>query len=189
VFFQFFENHESKSKCRKTNGPFTIIPILVGSLSFSKELKYAKLLLPYASQPNTLFVISSDFCHWGSRFNYTPKADPTSNIPIHKHIETLDREGMTLIEECNASGFADYLKRTRNTICGRHPIGVLLHLFELLKESLTCTSPDKKRKTPFAESDIKFTHYEQSSKVVKDTESSVSYAAGRAHIFDSKQNT
>jgi predicted class III extradiol MEMO1 family dioxygenase len=29
-----------------------------------------ELLAPYLSDPGTLFIISSDFCHWGSRFNY-----------------------------------------------------------------------------------------------------------------------
>jgi predicted class III extradiol MEMO1 family dioxygenase len=31
------------------------------------------------------------------------------------------------IEGLRPDGFAAYLARTRNTICGRHPIGVLLH--------------------------------------------------------------
>lgn len=29
------------------------------------------LLAPYLDDPSNLFVISSDFCHWGSRFSYT----------------------------------------------------------------------------------------------------------------------
>jgi predicted class III extradiol MEMO1 family dioxygenase len=35
------------------------------------ETRYGALLAPYLSDPCNLFVISSDFCHWGSRFRYT----------------------------------------------------------------------------------------------------------------------
>ena len=36
---------------------------------------------------------------------------------------------MDLIETLNPSAFTDYLKKLGNTICGRHPIGVLLQVF------------------------------------------------------------
>jgi hypothetical protein len=35
------------------------------------EAKYGQLLAPYLADPSNLFIISSDFCHWGSRFKYT----------------------------------------------------------------------------------------------------------------------
>jgi predicted class III extradiol MEMO1 family dioxygenase len=35
---------------------------------------------------------------------------------------------MSLIEKQDADGFATYLAETHNTICGRHPIGVLLRV-------------------------------------------------------------
>ena len=35
---------------------------------------------------------------------------------------------MTLIEAHDAAGFEAYLKTHKNTICGRHPIAVLLHV-------------------------------------------------------------
>lgn len=35
---------------------------------------------------------------------------------------------MRLIEENNADGFSKYLSTYHNTICGRHPIGVLLRV-------------------------------------------------------------
>ena len=41
-----------------------IVPILVGALSTSKEVLYGKLLAPYLENPENLFIISSDFCHW-----------------------------------------------------------------------------------------------------------------------------
>lgn len=50
---------------------FTIVPILVGSLSTDREAQYGQLLSKYLADPHNLFVISSDFCHWGQRFRYT----------------------------------------------------------------------------------------------------------------------
>jgi len=35
------------------------------------EARYGKLLAPYLADPSNLFIISSDFCHWGSRFRFT----------------------------------------------------------------------------------------------------------------------
>lgn len=42
--------------------PFTIVPILVGNLSGSKEAEFGKILAPYLQDPANFFVISSDFC-------------------------------------------------------------------------------------------------------------------------------
>lgn len=36
---------------------------------------------------------------------------------------------MSIIETLNPAAFSDYLKRYNNTICGRHPIGVMLQVF------------------------------------------------------------
>ena len=80
-----------------------------------------------------LFIVSSDFCHWGDRFDFmylTEKVDKQSNT-ISKQIEKLDKEGIRCIVEQDADKFGEYLETTDNTICGRHPIGVLL---ECLKQ-------------------------------------------------------
>ena len=56
------------------HGPadFLLVPIMVGSLSPDAEAQYGRALAPYLSDPANVFVISSDFCHWGRRFAYTP---------------------------------------------------------------------------------------------------------------------
>lgn len=68
---------------------FTIVPILVGSLSAEKEACYGRILANYLADPQNLFVISSDFCHWGQRFRYTYY--DRSYGSIHQSIEGLDR--------------------------------------------------------------------------------------------------
>lgn len=77
------------SLCRSFKDAFTIIPILVGSLSPEKEAMYGRILAPYLADPQTLFIISSDFCHWGQRFRYTYY--DRSCGAIHKSIKNLDK--------------------------------------------------------------------------------------------------
>lgn len=48
---------------------FTIVPVLVGALSETKEQEFGKLFSKYLADPCNLFVVSSDFCHWG-KLNY-----------------------------------------------------------------------------------------------------------------------
>ena len=79
-------------------------------------------MLPYFEDERTLFVVSSDFCHWGKRFRFTHKFDEFTDEDIYKSIEKLDRQGMTLIEQQDLAGFQSYLSETKNTICGRYPI-------------------------------------------------------------------
>ncbi len=47
-------------------GQYTIVPILIGALKVRGEAEYGKLLSKYLLDPENLFVISSDFCHWGN---------------------------------------------------------------------------------------------------------------------------
>ena len=37
-----------------------------------RELLFGRVLSVYLDDPSNLFVISSDFCHWGEGFRYTP---------------------------------------------------------------------------------------------------------------------
>lgn len=90
---------------------------MVGQVPSEKLSDYAKALLPYFLDERTLFVVSSDFCHWGDRFQFTHKYD--DEPLIHKSIEKLDRLGMTKIESQSVAAFESYLKETKNTICGR----------------------------------------------------------------------
>ena len=164
-----------------------IVPILVGSISTSSEATYGKLLAPYLAAPRTLFVVSSDFCHWGIRFRYTyynhPSTGPTSldrsttpanGFPIYESIRELDHRGMDAIQFGAGKtageayeGFAGYLKETKNTICGRHPIGVLLGAAKELEE-----------KEGGGGWVLEWVRYEQSSACLTVRDSSVSYASG-----------
>lgn len=41
---------------------------MVGNITPEQEKAYGELLSPYFDDENTVFCISSDFCHWGARF-------------------------------------------------------------------------------------------------------------------------
>ncbi|KAJ3609910.1 hypothetical protein NHX12_022004 [Muraenolepis orangiensis] len=142
---------------------FSIVPVLVGALSESKEQEYGALFSKYLADPSNLFIISSDFCHWGQRFRYTYYDE--SQGEIYRSIENLDKMGMGIIEQLDPMSFTSYLKKYHNTICGRHPIGVLLNaVAELRKNGL--------------EMNFSFLNYAQSSECRNWQDSSVSYAAG-----------
>ena len=83
---------------------------MVGALTPEVEKKYGRLLSPYLEDSSHLFVISSDFCHWGRRFNYTNY--DRSHGPIYKSIEVLDKDGMATIESGEPQKFTEYLRKT-----------------------------------------------------------------------------
>lgn len=76
---------------------------------------------------------------------------------------------MDLIEKQDTAGFHKYLKDCRNTICGRHPIAILLQALDAIREQQLCP--------PTQEASIKFVQYAQSSKCRSQRDSSVSYAS------------
>jgi AmmeMemoRadiSam system protein B len=41
-----------------------IVPIVVGDITKEQELEYGRILAPYLAEEGTVFIASSDFCHW-----------------------------------------------------------------------------------------------------------------------------
>ena len=138
---------------------YSLVPILVGSLTTASEREYGAILAPFLSDPENLFVVSSDFCHWGARFRF--QHYDKSKGEIWESIRFLDRTGMSLIEKQDADGFVAYLKNFRNTICGRHAISVLLRAMEANPSTFS----------------VVFNKYAQSSACRRVSDSSVSYAS------------
>ncbi|MCX6910805.1 MAG: AmmeMemoRadiSam system protein B [Verrucomicrobia bacterium] len=112
---------------QRTLGRFSLVPLVVGDMTPRERATLAGALLPLWDE-RTLIVASSDFCHYGPSFDFEPfgKTD-------REHIARLDREGIERILALDADGFESYMARTRNTICGQAPIGVLLRLAKLRK--------------------------------------------------------
>jgi AmmeMemoRadiSam system protein B len=95
--------------------------------------------------------------------------DPT----IHESIAAVDLACMTAVHEGNHDGFADLIRKTGNTVCGRHPIGVMMAAVESLNQK--SGEDGEGRKGVF-----RFVRYERSSDVVSVRDSSVSYVSAFA---------
>lgn len=165
----------------------TIVPILIGDNSGPEEKQFGELLAPYLKEPENVFVISSDFCHWGTRFSYTayaPQGDvqqlqslarraaAPKDPPIHESIKQIDHLAMDAIESGDHDSFVENLRHTKNTVCGRHPIGVTMAALEILAKD---GAEDGKYR-------FKFVQYERSCLVDDARESSVSYASAYAIV-------
>lgn len=149
-----------------------VVPILISAADDEFLQRVAKAIKPYLDDPHTGVVVSSDFCHWGTRFSYTSytptghltdlresvtKGEP--GIPIHESIRALDMAGVDVLKSGSYRKWMDYLYITDNTICGAKPLAVLLLLVER---------------------GFVFSGYEQSGKVKDPHGSSVSYVSGHA---------
>jgi MEMO1 family protein len=97
-----------------------IIPGIVGFTDQPTAKKLAELLLELW-EPDTLWVISSDFTHYGRSFQYLPFTDN-----IAENLRELDLGAAELITNLDLDGFDKYLERTGATICGAAPIKILL---------------------------------------------------------------
>lgn len=174
-----------------------VVPMLVSHNSTEVDLAVGHVLKEYMDDSENLFIISSDFCHWGRRFAYTGYVGSEDDlkdalqeeteiemltarsklshhqIDIWQSIEVLDKMAMKVLNEndntmkYNAS--KQYLEITGNTICGARPIAVILSALSLMESS--------KGRTKFD-----WPNYSQSSHVKDLDDSSVSYAAGYATL-------
>lgn len=149
----------------------SIVPIYVGSIAQNDERLYGRVLARYFDDPSSLFIISSDFCHWGYRYRFTPtELSSTASIlfaegSMNAQIEALDRQAFDLLTAQDSEGFTKYLTTTGNTICGRN--GLLIFM-QILRQAQSRVKID-------------FVHYSQSTilpSLVSKGESCVSYAAG-----------
>lgn len=156
----------------KRNGPYTIVPVMVGSLTFDKEQMYGKIFSKYLADRENAFVISSDFCHWGQGFQY--QFYDKSWGQIYQSIERLDKIGMQTIKELEPTKFSSYIRKYGNTICGRHPIGVMISAAHELNQDSRYW--------------LKFLNYAQSKQCRQMYETSVSYVAGSLKEFENKED-
>ncbi|KAK8797188.1 hypothetical protein WA158_004398 [Blastocystis sp. Blastoise] len=138
---------------------YQIIPIYVGQVLDNYHYIYAQCLSEYMSSSDALFVISSDFTHWGERFRYTYL--PDTSVPIYEGISRGDMKAVKSIEKQDPQSFWEYIEKTKITICGRHAIDIYLTILSILS----------------LPSSTKLIHYAQSSQVESSFDSSVSYCS------------
>jgi AmmeMemoRadiSam system protein B len=99
---------------------FTIIPLIAGFVDTISARKIAAALEQWWRE-DILWVISSDFTHYGQSFNYCPfKGD------VKENLRKLDLGAVDFIVKHDLDGFNHYVNRTGATICGAAPIKILL---------------------------------------------------------------
>lgn len=166
---------------------------MIGNTSATTEKRLGHILAPYLADPSSAFVISSDFAHWGTRFRYTYyqplPSGPTSaspaaislsassraptNPPIHESIRAVDFECIGACESGSHDAWLTCLERNGNTVCGRHPIGVMMAAVEEVRVAEEGSE---------AVGRFRFVRYERSGEVERPSESSVSYASAFAVV-------
>ncbi|MBS1988550.1 AmmeMemoRadiSam system protein B [Candidatus Dependentiae bacterium] len=109
---------------QKTIESFQLVPLIVGRILGENYLEILKHLGQIIDD-TTLIVVSSDFTHHGTDYDY--KIFDTN---IMDNIRQLDSMGLQAIFAQSFEGFSKYLHQTSATICGRDPIKLLLALLE-----------------------------------------------------------
>ena len=137
-----------------------IIPLLVGNIDDKKREQYfGGILSALSKDQTTLIIVSSDFCHFGYRFNYQVY---DKSEEAWETIMKRDAHAMELISAHDAKGFRAFLDETGDTICGKYPILLMLQML------------NSANKYDF---ETKFVKYDMSNKPKNAGGSSVSYAA------------
>lgn len=112
---------------QKLQPDLSIVPLICGQLDDKTAKLASEALLQYWDS-ETLWVISSDFTHYGNSFSYVPFQN---NIP--DNLRKLDLGAVDKITDLDYQGFSEYVDETEATICGRNPIKLLLKTIELSK--------------------------------------------------------
>jgi MEMO1 family protein len=106
---------------KQSFGNASIVPIIVGTLQDEMEIRLVGQILRRYVGENDLVIVSSDFTHYGPRYDYEPYlGDLATNV------RGLDQEAFRSLQQCNLRAFIDFRERTRDTICGFYPCAVLL---------------------------------------------------------------
>jgi AmmeMemoRadiSam system protein B/AmmeMemoRadiSam system protein A len=103
---------------------FSLVPILVGRMSESDYTELAKVLAEIVDA-HTLVVASSDFTHRGDNYGYEV---PSGKGTIQERLARVDDASVEQILKLSRRGLLDHADRSGTTICGLHPIALLLEL-------------------------------------------------------------
>jgi AmmeMemoRadiSam system protein B/AmmeMemoRadiSam system protein A len=117
-------------------GRFCLVPILVGDTDAKDQRAFARQLAAL-DDGRTLFVFSSDFSHYGSRFSYTPFGALSPDK--YDQVRDLNSRAVSLLSTLDVDGFRSYLRETGNTICGRHGLMTMLELFRRIAPEARAT--------------------------------------------------
>ncbi len=141
---------------KKMEEALPVLPLLVGDLGGNDE-EFARILSQKICEKNSLIIVSSDFTHYGPRFEFMPVFG--KNVKdLKEGLKNLDMGAIRSILTFDRGGFVRYVGMTGITICGRNPISLALAL-------------------PLRVTDAKLLKYDTSCAITGECDHSVSYAA------------
>lgn len=105
---------------QKTDGTFTLVPLICGRLDEAQVNAVAAALAPFLG-PDTLVLASSDFTHYGPNYSFMPF---TEQVP--DRLRAWLGEAAGRIAALDGAGFDRHCSETHDTICGETPIRILL---------------------------------------------------------------
>jgi AmmeMemoRadiSam system protein B/AmmeMemoRadiSam system protein A len=131
-------------------GAFSLVPLVVGQMD-DPAIRETADCLRAEIDSNTLVVASTDFTHFGPRFDFAPFA-----TEIEANLRKLDLGAFEFVKARDPDGFRRYIERTGATICGRDPVAILLAML-----------PD--------DAEVRLLNYDTSGRITGDWENTVSY--------------
>lgn len=114
----------------RMEGDIRVLPILVGNIDRKAAGEAASAILgAIRGRPRPLFIVSTDFTHYGRNFGYLPFTHTDASV-LKKKIRELDTGAIELILKKDAEGFRRYCESTEATICGWNPLLLAMSLFK-----------------------------------------------------------
>jgi len=104
---------------------FKMIEVLVGDLTTAQRATLADTLRGLVTD-GTLLVASSDFTHYGPNYGYVPSFG--NRVP--EGLQMLNNAAVEKIMQIDVLGWDAFLDQSKDTICGRAGIGLLLKVVE-----------------------------------------------------------
>ena len=114
---------------------FKLAPLVIGSLGPDQMGMCARAIARLMDE-QTLLVVSSDFTHYGTDFDYAPYGTGGGSI-VREKAAAVDADALAFIARGDADGFAAHIRKTGATICGHVPIELALRSFPS-GSSLSC---------------------------------------------------
>ena len=103
---------------------FAVVPLVMGDFG-PDQMAMCVRALARLMDDKTLLVVSSDFTHYGDDFSYAPYGTDGGES-VREKVASVDNEAFGFIAKGDAAGFAEVVRQTGATICGRVPIELAL---------------------------------------------------------------
>lgn len=110
---------------KKTLGKIKLVPMAVGVVG-PTEIRSIAAAIKKELKEGDLIIVSSDFTHYGPRFDYHPFSHELTSSELTAKIKELDLQAFSCLKTLDSQTLLDFYIRTGDTICGIYPASILL---------------------------------------------------------------